>query len=70
MSSDIKPGWYRSALPHLGYKVRVHVVHDDRVFFSRRELPGMSISSVESFGGIVRLPAIRLTPAESESSPE
>jgi hypothetical protein len=60
-SSDIKPGLYHSALLYHGYKVRVHVVHDSRVYFSRVELDGMSISSVESFRGIVRFPAIRLT---------
>jgi hypothetical protein len=57
-SSDIKPGVYHSALPGLGHKVRVHVVHEGRVYFSRAGM-GMSISTVESFRGIVRFPAIR-----------
>jgi hypothetical protein len=61
MHSDIKPGWYHSALLYHGYKVQVHAVSEGRVYFSRVELDGMSISSVESFRGIVRFPAIRLT---------
>jgi hypothetical protein len=51
---DIKPGWYRSAMRDLGYRVRVHSVHDGRVYFSRPAMDGrMSISAEESFRGIV-----------------
>jgi hypothetical protein len=32
MSSDIKPGWYHSALLYHGHKVRVHVVSEGRVY--------------------------------------
>jgi hypothetical protein len=60
-SSDIKLGLYHSALLYHGYKVRVHAVSEGRVYFSRAEMDGMSISSVESFQGILRFPAIGLT---------
>ncbi len=59
MDSEIKPGWYHSALPHIGYRVMVHSVQDERVYFTRLGMAHMSISSVETFRGIVQFPAIR-----------
>jgi hypothetical protein len=53
MQSDIKPEWYHPALLHHGYKVRVHAASEGRIYFSRVELDGISISSVESFRGVV-----------------
>jgi hypothetical protein len=53
--------WYHSAPLYHDYKVGVHAISERRVYFRRFEMDGMSISSVESFRGIVRFPAIRTT---------
>lgn len=55
MEQEITPGWYHSAMWHCPYRIHVHCVHEGRVYFSRREFPGMSIATLESFRGLVVL---------------
>ena len=61
---DIKPGLYQSALLYHGITATRYACMPSMVAasaFSRVELDGMSISSVERFRGIVHFRAIRLT---------
>jgi hypothetical protein len=53
-AADLKPGWYASAFAALPNAVRVHEVSNGLVYFTRRGLPDMSISPIQSFLGIVK----------------
>lgn len=68
-TTTIEPGWYKSAWPWCRNAVHVHLVNEGRVFFTRRGIPHMSITSIESFVGLVQLPAVKPWASEKRTIP-